>query len=109
MVVLSHFYSVSCSFLPTIVYFCSYLFLFRVPDDWLKNEGSLLPKHVMASQYMKNEGKLASRSKPKSYAEDARKQIVFFKTCKKPGKTSNKTTKNNEIYYHYCWYKKISA
>ena len=25
MVVLSHFYSVSCSFLPTIVYFCSYL------------------------------------------------------------------------------------
>ena len=76
MVVLPHFYSVSCSFLPTIVYFCSYLFLFRVPDDWLKNEG-----------------KLASRSKPKSYAEDARKQIVFFKTCKKPGKTSNKNNK----------------
>lgn len=109
MVVLSHFYSVSCSFLPTIVYFCSHLFLFRVPDDWLKNEGSLLPKHVMASQYMKNEGKLASRSKPKSYAEDTRKQRVIFKTCKKPGKTSNKTTRNNEIYYHYCGYKKISA
>ena len=93
MFVLSYFYSVSCSFLPTIVYFCSHLFLFRVPDDWLKNEGSLLPKHVMASQYMKNEGKLASRSKPKSYAEDARKQRVFFKTCKKPGKTSNKNNK----------------